>query len=141
MTLPFFSACQTLVNSAGGEQIDADENAASVADHCLQASVDNAKLFDQALVLSTCTNCTNFVVDTISRETLAAEVNKDTTSSSIFLKFVCSRMHTSFLAVRDCLLTSKFSSRPIVSSGWDWVEANLCGRKEDQKRWGFFRLK
>ena len=76
--LPFLLA-QARVESVDGEQIDADRKANSVHDHCLSTSVDSAKLFDQAITSFTCDDCTSVTADSINKETLAAQVKKETT--------------------------------------------------------------
>ena len=69
---------QAKVESFDGDQIDVDDKATSVIDNCLSASVDSAKLFEQALAPSTCKNCTNIIADTNSKEIIAAQVKIQT---------------------------------------------------------------
>ena len=75
--LPYLPA-QAIVESFDGEQTDADRKANSVHDHCLSSSIDSAKLFDQALTSFTCDDCTSVTPDIINKETLAAQVKKET---------------------------------------------------------------
>ena len=77
-----FLPVQEKIESFDDEQSDVDQKSTNIIDNCLSASVENAKLFEQALTPSTCKNCSNIIADINSKESLAAQVKEAQTALS-----------------------------------------------------------